>query len=126
MNDKIYTKRRVLQPNDQADPPRADDASPQPTRNRAVGSSALLDLPHPIYHLRKGYKLMLLESCESEAKAQYNSMSPAFRERFLVGWGQASPRRVDGIYPDDKDWQQKIPHCVQEGEENGSPVYRQL
>ena len=33
-------KQELVSPNDQADPPRADDASPQPTRNRAVGSSA--------------------------------------------------------------------------------------
>ena len=33
---------RTLPPNDQAEPPRANDPQMQPTRNRAVGSSALL------------------------------------------------------------------------------------
>ena len=118
------------EPNNQAEPQRSvSRQNIEKTQSQPVipplASASLLG-PDSIAYLKKGSKLILLVESESQAKLQYNSSCQEHRERFIFAWGQVLPRRIDGVYPDDKDWRQKIPHLVQAGKENGSVVYRQL
>ena len=80
-----------------------------------------------VAYLKKGYKLKLLVESEDAAKRLYNSMSPEFQERFVCAWGQVAQGEVSGVWPDDKDWKQKIPHLyLHSRKEDGTIVYHQL
>jgi hypothetical protein len=83
------------------------------------------NLPYSITYIKNGTKLTLLVENESQAKHLYNSMGIRHREVLRVAWGQASPRRIDGVFPHE-DLPQNNPHFVQSVEENGIPVFRQL
>jgi hypothetical protein len=117
----------------QAAPETPKDAREETARLVAVGSTVLLgdypekNGPHIIYHRKKDstYKGTLLMETESQAKDLYNSMSAEFRTVLRCAWGQASPRRIDGVYPH-TDWEQNDLPAIQVTKENGSVVIREI
>ena len=119
-------------PNDPSSPtPPTSAPDCQPKADGGVRCSAWLgdfpanNAPHQITYLKKGTKLTFLVESESQAKDLYNSMCREHRAVFRCAWGQAEPRRVDGVYPHE-DLPQTVPHFSQSVDSNGSVVFRQL
>jgi len=132
----VQIAHNVATPNDQAHRPARKPVTTkgkqpmkkpkqQPNTAAKAGSGEAPLLGDSVTYLKKGTKLTLLVESEDAAKRLYNSMGTQHRAVLRCAWGQAEPRRIDGVYPHG-DWPQNTPHFVQSAGEDGTLVFRQL